>query len=67
MSTRTLEKYVDILKDKGEEIVDALKDMEISDARLRDYIVNFNNIFTNVQQYEMLIKEIEAEKAELSE
>lgn len=67
MDLKIVKTYVEILKNKGSEIVEKLPNINVEDEKLRESIINFNNIFTNIQQYEMLIKEIEAEQAELSE
>ncbi len=67
MEIEVLKKYVETLKYKGSEILGILPSVDVKDSLLRDLIINFNNIFTNIQQYEMLIKEFEEELNEVKD
>lgn len=61
MSIRNLKKYLSILKKKGVELIDMLENTPCDDEKFRDVVINFNNVFSNIQQYDMLIKELENE------
>ena len=61
MSIRNLKKYLSILKKKGVELIDMLENTPCDDEKFRDIVINFNNVFSNIQQYDMLIKELENE------
>lgn len=61
MSIRNLKKYLSILKKKGVELIDMLENTPCDDEKFRDVVINFNNVFSNIQQYNMLIEELENE------
>lgn len=68
MSPRELRKYVKILRSKAKRLIEVLPEIDPTTSAYRDAIINFNNTFSNIQQYEMLITELEAEEpAEQSE
>lgn len=62
MSVNSLQDYVDILTSLGEETIDILNDIDAKDEHLRDYIVNFNNIYSTVQQFKSIIEEMNSEE-----
>lgn len=62
MSLNSLQDYVDILIDLGEKTIDILNDIDAKDEHLRDYIVNFNNIYSTVQQFNSIIEEMKSEE-----
>lgn len=62
MDIKHIKEYVEILKTKSIEILPLLREVNAGDTKLRDYVINFNNLYSNIQQYELLIKELEEEK-----
>lgn len=62
MSVNSLQDYVDILTSLGEETIDILNDINAKDEHLRDYIVNFNNIYSTVQQFKSIIEEMASDE-----
>lgn len=62
MSINSLQDYVDILISLGERTIDILNEVGAEDEHLRDYIVNFNNIYSTVQQFNSIIEEMKSEE-----
>lgn len=61
MSTRDLRSYVKTLRIKAKEILAELPNTKVTDENYRSLIVNFNNTYATIQEFDNIIKELETE------
>ena len=62
MSKAEIKKYIKILKNKGKALIAELENIDVTSPNFRDVVINFNNVFTNIQQYTLLLEELEDEE-----
>jgi len=62
MNARDLRSYVKTLRIKAKEILLALPNVEVTDDAYRSLIVNFNNTYATIQEFDAIIKELESNK-----
>ena len=60
MSARDLRSYVTALRKKAKEILAVLPDTKVTDENYRSLIVNFNNTYATIQEFDNIIKELES-------
>jgi hypothetical protein len=60
MSTRYLRSYVKTLRLKAKEILAELPNAKVTDETYRSLIVNFNNTYATIQEFDAIITELES-------